>query len=147
MVDRIDEVRIMLISTEPSGRTEVRSAIGSTMRVKMTRFDRPADLRGFEDAVVDGEDAGADRVRRIGAAGDRQRDHAGGEGVDVNADLGQPVIEEEQLHDERDVAEQVDIEEGQPAAPTWLDEVRAMATSMPRMTLPTSARAQTSSGQ
>ena len=31
----------MLISTEPSGRTEVRSAIGSTMCVKMTRFDSP----------------------------------------------------------------------------------------------------------
>ncbi len=31
----------MLISTEPSGRTEVRSAIGSTMLVKVTRRGRP----------------------------------------------------------------------------------------------------------
>ena len=41
MVERMELVRIMLISTEASGRTEVRRAMGSTMRVKMTRRGRP----------------------------------------------------------------------------------------------------------
>ena len=66
-------------------------------------------MRGLEHARFDRQDAGADHVGRERAAGQRQGQHAGGEGAEHDADFGQAVEQEEQLDDEGDVAEDVDV--------------------------------------
>src|SRR5690606_26547241 len=41
IVDRIDDVRMRLMKTEPSGRTDVRSAMGMTILRKIVLFFSP----------------------------------------------------------------------------------------------------------
>src|SRR5206468_1976452 len=63
----------------------------------------------LDDATVDTVHAGPHHFRRAGRRRQAERDDPGGEGVDEDADLGQAVVEEEELDDERRVAEDVDI--------------------------------------
>ena len=71
--------------------------------------------RRLDDSAVDALDARPDHFRRAGCRSKAERNDSGGQRIDIDAEHREAEIEEEELYDERRVAEDVDIGDCQPA--------------------------------
>ena len=128
--DTSDEALSSRMNSLISGGTEMRSACGSSMRRQMSTRPKPSAIGRLALAARHRVERAAQDLRLIGARGERQAADRRRHRRHVEAELGEEIVDEQQLHQQRHAAKEADVEPAEPRQPRRR-ESRARQTTAP----------------